>query len=485
MTWVHFVGLAVVATCLQGCDGPSQAERRLAERLNAKAGPANARVRIPYNPASDAVVSDAAYRLVGDYGMPLAFEAHKTTAFRGRDLVVTSITYDSHQLIRHSNCRDPSLRGPGFRVEDSNIDGYCKLLTEKAQPAKAILVDTKRDSVEVDGERVSRYRLIIRTAEGKTAQLLYFQAGNGGEEYRYAPLLASAFGLREGVVQPAGVPDLAQSAALMAQSRAKGNSRAVSALEQLATTGSLPRDASFSIAELDKKEIANQAEPMIRQFEAHRADPHGHRISEQLPTILAHLPMAEWKRYAPRLLKAVSRNPDPENPTRGPLIARLTDQGAAAAQVYATLFDPGLVPFEYAAAACLIGPKATPAYQEAIMASWRAENRVKPPQQGHINRRWRGPLRQARLELCQKEWAREDLREDQKRIGPYSCWVAPQLSSSGKNIYLALRRMGLGAEADSIARHKQRVFMERDFRDVGPHSSPDVCEMPWRVTWGD
>lgn len=326
--------------------------------------------------------------------------------------------------------------------------------------------------------------MVIGRPDGKGAQLLYYQAGTGSEEYHYAPLLASAFGLRKGVAAASALPDQTQSEALIAASRAGGNARALSALQQLAATGKLPRDRGFSLAELDRREIAKQAEALTRQFELSRSDPQGHQFSDELTDLLAHLPAAEWQHYAPRLLRAIGRNPDPKDPTRGPIILRLTDQGAAAADVYATLLDPGRMPFDYAAAACLIGPKATPAFRKAVMEAWRSENRLRPPRRRVVNR-WRGPVRQARYKQCQKEWARDDIPEDLKRTGPYSCWSSPQLSSSGKNTYLALRRMGLGAEADSIARHKQRVFMERDFREVGPNSSPDVCEMPWRVTWED
>nr|WP_314446178.1 hypothetical protein [uncultured Sphingomonas sp.] len=459
--------LLTLTACLPlaACRGPSKAQLALAEQLNAEVAAANARVKLPFNPQGDTIVTDGADLLVRDFAAPLAFreepnapQAQRFTAFR---------------LVRHPDCQsEPELD----RVFDR--PGVCLLRTIEAPPAGAYVLGMTRRPAERDRTRVTRYDIRIGKPGSRAYTLAFFGAGII-EERKWTPLVAQSLGLRKQLAPAASLPDQAAATRLIEASRGGTVAHDRSWIAELARTGHLSDRRSTSARSVEPTIIAEQADGLVTQFERGMADRKSICCLELIARLLVHLPPDDWSKHLPRILAAIAKAPEVDPQLVGDLGPRLGDAGAIAAPAMVRLAgDGGFTILPVAQGACRMGKAASQAVRGATLAGWRSVNRPdfrnRRSRSSSLSRGGFNIWRHERWKRCEKV---RNLPPPDTLDGLYgsSCWFPTTLTDTGRALYLGLKRMGLGEQADAFALHKDRADYKRRFETVDPNTSADIC----------
>lgn len=451
--------LLTLTACLPlaACRGPSKAQLALAEQLNAEVAAANARVKLPFDPQGDTIVTNGADLLVRDFAAPLAFreepnapQAQRFTAFR---------------LVRHPDCRsepelDPVLDRPGV----------CLLQTIEAPPADAYVLGMTRRPAERDGTRVTRYDIRIGKPGSRAITLAFFGAGII-EERKWTPLVAQSLGLRKQLAPAAALPDRAAATRLIEASRGGTVAHDRSWVAELARTGHLSDRRSTSARSVEPAIIAEQADGLVTQFERGMADRKSICCLELIASLLVRLPPANWSQQLPRILAAIVDAPEFDPQLVGDLGPRLGDAGAITAPAMVRLAgEGGFTILPVAQGACRIGKAASQGIRGATLAGWRTVNRPS------IRSQPRGSyLRIMRYRECRERVQRFGPPTTLEGIYGSSCVRPTTLTDTGRALYLGLKRMGLGEQADAFALHRDRADYKRRFQAVGPDTPADIC----------
>ena len=237
---------------------------------------------------------------------------------------------------------------------------------------------------------------------------------------------------------------------------------------------------SHSPSDFAAVEIGKRAEALTRRFEQKASQPDVTGYWRFIGDVLARLPQEDWLRYRERLAAAMLRARREDVAEQKKLILRMADMGAAAGPVLAHATKDGFIHYEIALATCRAGASVAPHMSKTLLMHWKEGNSP------HLvnfkeRRRWRkrGWLRELRKDLDRAAWER--CTEDGKKNGPPAniafsvCWALPEATPEASPTYLALRRMGLGAEADAMMRHNYSRHWKKTYAAIGPASSPNVC----------
>ena len=186
-------------------------------------------------------------------------------------------------------------------------------------------------------------------------------------------------------------------------------------------------------------------------------------------------------KYRARIAAAMLLAPQDQVKEQKKLLLRMADMGAAAGPVLAHAAGQGFVNHELALATCRAGAAVAPHMGKALMANWKASNSPQLVGFDEHRRGWRrrGWSRRAFRELRRDAWER--CTEEGRKHGPpdniafSACWAIPEATSEASPTYLALRRMGLGAEADAVMRHQYSRHWKKTYGSIGPGSPAKVC----------
>ncbi|HEX4848098.1 MAG TPA: hypothetical protein VFV30_08135, partial [Novosphingobium sp.] len=406
------------------------------------------------------IVTDLARQLVQDYRVPLAYaersdepERHRVAAYR---------------FVRCPNGKG-SERGLGdaYNLSPTPADrNLCTLTTYEPLPANPVVAQTVRERITVDGVSTLRFRILVRRPDGQTASVVYFAPRNEVQHNKLgAEVLASALGLpkrRPGDPAPPG-KDLVDT--WIEASRQRMTAATGQMVDVLAATGKLPTGSNFVAQRVDPQAISRNAGPLMQQLDRGLGDDQSGVETAVITRTLALLPEADWRREAPGILAIVSRHRPLDADLHGDLMLRLVDLGPAAIPLFARASAAQGLPDTVLVGACKFGAAAQPALGPRVIEAWRRANL---PQ---LKRR---PSRSAftGYRQCVKDGERNGPPED---IAFSPCWRQATLSDRDVRIYLTLKRMGLGAQADAMARHDRAQKFASKYAGVGPNSPATIC----------
>jgi hypothetical protein len=451
----------------------SMAQEKLLKQLNERAAIENSKVKIAFDPARDTIVNDSASYLVGKYELNLAYKNVESDPTKPR-------VYDSYRAVRYPNCtRQRAQSDDSYHLSNTLHSGVCELhILGEAPPMSALTTDAKWSSIKVKGRTVSRVDMVIKRPDGRKGVLVFYP-GRSELSWVAREQVASALGLRPRSAGSAGMLGPDDVDRLIGISVAKSGSFKYAWLDIL-----VQRDPSstenLSAAKFEPTEIAKRGEALMLRFEemAPRADKA--RYWRFVGELLARLPESDWLRFRDRIAAAMMLAPPRETVAQLKLIHRMTDMGSDAGPVLAHTYSADLYKNEIAIAACKVGAPIAPHMGRALLASWAAQNA--PQLVGfNENRRWRerGLHREWRREQRRQEWER--CTEDGKKNGPpaditfSACWAVARATPDASPTYLALRRMGLGTQADDMMKHEYSIHWKKTYDAIGPSSSPTLC----------
>ncbi len=470
------ISIATMAVALSGCDMiEDMAVDSLVERLNEEASARNAQVKIAFDPTRETIVTDSASRLVREFAINYAHRREEAYAGRPEE-------YASFRMVRYPGCKKA---GPdsdfNYILGQSATPGLCDLhIFAEKPPANALTIESTWRLVEIEGYSIRRVDMVIKRPDGRSVSLEFYP-GQSDLDYEAAPQIASALGLKPRGSDIAGALGPDEVDRLIASATDRAGSTKYAWLDELARRDP-SLDNSHSPSDFAAAEIAKRAEALTRRFElkASQADIAGYW--KFIGDVLARLPQDDWVRYRGRLAAAMLRARREDVAAQTKLILRMAEMGAAVGPVLAhATSDGGFVHNEIAIATCRAGGPVAPYMAKRLMAAWKVSN---SPQLIGFNegrrwrrdRGWRGELRRERR---REEWER--CTENGKKYGPPAniafsiCWAIPDSRSEASPTYLALRRMGLGTEADAIMRHQYSTHWKKTYAAIGPKSPAKVC----------
>lgn len=473
----HFapISIASLAFAVSGCGIiKDMAVDSLLERLNAEAAVQNAKVKIAFDPTRETIVTDSAPFLVRDYALNYAHRQTESVDGRRGE-------FASWRMVRYPGCNRPHPDGDfsysfGYGAKPDRC--ILQIFAENPPPT-ALTTEVKSQLVEVEGYSIRRIALTLRRPDGRKATLVLYP-GRSELAFEAAPHIAAALGLdprSDGFAGLAGPPEVDR---LIDAAIARSGGAKYAWLDELAK-GDPASDHSHYPSGFAAVEIGKRAEALTRRFEikASRADTT--RYWRFIGDLLARLPQDDWLRYRERIAAAMPRAPREALMEQKKLILRMADMGAAVGPVLAHATSDGFVHNEIAIATCQAGAPVAPYMAKTLMAAWKVSN--SPQLVSFESRRrwrrdhgWRGGLRG---ELRRRQWER--CTEHGKKHGPpaninfSACWAIPDSRSEASPTYLALRRMGLGAEADAIMRHQYSKHWKKTYAAIGPNSPAKVC----------
>lgn len=464
--------LLAASFLLASCRGPSRAEVKLAERLNKEAAAANARAILTFDPATDTIVTDAALSLVKFHGQGLAF-SEDPSSYREEE------RYTAYRLVRYPGCEGPpGGMQMGFHLRHTAYGpDICLLTTYEQPPAAAVRVQMSRKKLEIGGVDSWQRQLVVGRPHGAMVVANHYYPGHSDWVPAWAPLLVHSLGLKPAEEADPIVADEATARRLIAESRSRKAIRSERWVEQLAQTGSVERRAAGSADEVPVDILGQQAAGLVRQFERGLADPDAPVDRNLLTKLLARLDPESWQRYAGRIIAAMVAAPELELDDYGGLARRLGNEGARAAPVLSRFIAAnGSLPWYVAIAACRIGDAAPPKFRNQLLHSWRRVNQpiLDNSMSRSARRNW---MRRAAYRECRERAQNSPPPDTLAVIYDEPCWSPVTLSTGGRALYVGLKRMGLGDEADRLALHRRRADYKRHYQVIGPASPSQVCEV--------
>jgi hypothetical protein len=464
--------IALSACILSGCHlMESMAVEDLVKRLNEQAFAQNAEVKIAFDPEKETIITDSAPYLVRRYQMNVAYRKEDTRDDEPK-------RYDSFRTVHYPGCSKPSAETEFNYILDSLMNsGVCDLhIFNEAPPPSALSIIETAQTIEVEGHTIRRLNLTIKRPDGRSAVLVFYPYRSDIPQ-EVAPLIASALGLRPLSTNFTGMPGPDEVDRLIASATAKSNSSKYVWLDMLAQRDP-PSDENLSADRFEPTEIAKRGEALTRRFEAMAPQADKQNYWGFVGQLLARLPQQDWALYRDRIAAAMMSAPREGVATQIKLIHRMTDMGASAGQVLARAYSVEGNKSEITIAACRIGAPGAPHLGKALLASWKTSNSPQlvdfRPSRRH---RWTNkiiwdPIARERWERC---------TEDGKKHGPpenitfSACWAIPDTTPEASPTYLALRRMGLGAEADATMTHNYSIHWKKTYASIGPNSPAKVC----------
>lgn len=467
--------ILAAAFALSGCDlFKDMAVDSLIERLKAEASVENAKVKIAFDPARETIVTDSAPYLVRDYALNYAHrQGENKDGSRG--------AFASWRMVRYPGCNRSHPDGDfSYSFGFGGKPDRCTLeIFVENPPPKALTTEVKSQLLEVEGYAIRRFELTIRRPDGRKGTLVLYP-GRSDLAFEAAPPIASALGLERRGEGLAGLAGPREVDRLIEAAIGRSGGTKYAWLDQLAQRDPAS-DHSHYPSGFAAVEISKRAEALTRRFEikASQADtaPYWGFIGD----LLARLPQDDWVRYRARIAAAMLHAPREGVMEQKKLIHRMADMGADAGPVLAHATSDGFIHNEIAIATCRAGAPVAPYMAKRLMAAWKVSN--SPQLIGFDERRrwrrdhgWRGELRRERR---REEWER--CTENGKKYGPPAniafsmCWAIPDSRPEASPTYLALRRMGSGAEADAVMRHQYSKHWKKTYAAIGPNSPAEVC----------
>lgn len=466
--------IALLACILPGCGMiEDMAVDSLVERLNKEAAVQNAKVKIAFDAENETIITDSAPYLVRDFALNYAQRREETNAGRPEE-------FASFRIVRYPGCKKARPEGDfSYILDQSMKPGLCGLhIFAEKPPVTALTTELTWQDVDIDGYTIRRNNLIIKRPDGRKATLVFYP-GRSELAFMATPQIAAALGLQPRGSDVSGVQGPDEVDRLIAAATSQSGSFKYAWLDELAqrdpTSTQNLAPSLFAPAEIGKR-----GEALTRRFElkASQADVAGYW--KFIGDLLARLPQDDWVRYRERIAGAMMRAPREEVLNQKKLIHRMADMGAGAGPVLAHVTSDGFIHNEIAIATCRAGAPVAPHMAKTLMAAWKTSN--SPQLVGFKeSRRWRdtGWRRGWGRELRREAWER--CTEHGKKHGPpaniafSACWAIPQSRPDASPTYLALRRMGLGAEADAMMRHQYSKHWKKTYASIGPSSPAKVC----------
>ena len=457
--------ILICAALLPGCNGPSRDEIDLAARMNALAAETNREAHLAFDPEREALVSDFALELVKDYRL--------ITAYRPVQSLNAETRFTTYRMVHYPGCRfeDDLARDDGDSMQAINEDRtICRFTTQgEAPPQGAVVATSHHRKLTIANVATIEHRIVIRRPDGQTCGVLYYSAPLESRSERLGvKAVAAALGLAKGHGAAAGLPGKDEVESLVAANLHRATAATIKALEALAATGRAPDGFPYAASKVPPAAIAANADGLIQQLDLSLARKSSVIRPIDLARTLALLPDVEWARRAPQILSLLGRHSPIDGDSTAELLIRLSELGPPALPVLAQATSTRGLPTATVIGACKIGPAATPVLGPALLEDWRRENvpiRRSPNSSG-------GGLRSLNYRACVEEGERNGPPEDANDV----CWQKPTIwTAHGKALYFALKRMGLGADADRMAKHVRDASWKRDWGDIGPSSPVDAC----------
>ncbi len=468
--------LALPFFALTGCESwffdYTTAHLAVIDRLNRDAAAINTKVKIAFDPARETIVAPEAVYLIQHYRLNVAYV--RDDYYKGRPQ-----EYRTHNMVRYPRCSRPSERqGNGYSIGSyypGLHPGICTLTVYGEAPPRSALTTTiiQRPFV-IEGYNIWRWQILISRPDGRQVSLLHFR-GPQDSEQTTGPLIASALGLQPRNGQFANLPGPGEVDRWIAASIASVDTPNFAQLDVLAETGQLPANSSFSAHQIAPTEIAKRANKLVGQFENLIPSANANHLND-VGTMLARLPQDNWVRYRKRIMAALMVAPKDMLDHQPQLVLRLAELGADAAPLLARASSEKHIRNYAEIAACRIGASANQQLRDNFLASWKISNL--PHLKYAFERRDRDTFN-GRGIMARQRWKR--CFEDGKANGPpdditfSACWYYPETGPEASRTYLALKRMGLGPEADAIARHQYSRHWKKTYALVGPQSDPKIC----------
>ena len=460
--------LLICSAVMSGCNGPTRAEIDIAAQMNAQSREANSRARIDFDPGRDVLIADFAPELILNYRILTAIQSNRSS--------FASPGYTTHRMVKYPDCRLENDNGwaAGASIKAISDDRTICWLQTRYEPAPqgAVVATTRHRKVIVDGVETNEHRITIRRPDGASTAIVYYSARNETESRRIGwQALASALGLAEGHGGTEGLPDKRAADGWIAASLQHSRSASIKALEALAATGRAPEGFPYTASRVPPEAIVANADGLMQQLDLHLAGKASRSRPIELSRTLALLPDDEWARRAPQILSLFGRHSPVDADDTSELLIRLSELGAPALPVltnaHSTL-DPRL-PTATIIGACKIGGPAAGALGQRLLEDWRRANLPvrKGPRAGGKG------LRFIEYRKCVEEGERNGPPQD-GNLGV--CWQKPTITTTrGRALYLALKRLGLGADADRMAKHMRTARWKRDWGNIDPSSPINVC----------
>jgi len=464
------VSTAVLVCILSGCAiAETWAADALAERLNAEASVQNAKVKIAFDPARESIITVSAPDLVRDYRLNYAQREDVTKVGRPEQ-------YESFRIVRYPGCNKVRPEGDfSYLLNPTGKPGICSLhIFAEAPPPASLRTEIQRRTVEVEGHKISRVDMTIKRPDGRTVVLVFYP-GRSDLSSMAAPQIASALNLRPRGDDVSDVPAPDEVDRLITLATTQAGKIKYAWLDDLAQRDPASNQ-NLHAARFAPAEIAKRGEALTRRFEQMAPQAAGARYWNLIGESLALLPQQDWVRYRDRLAAALIRAPREQVVAQKKLIFRMSDMGVGAVPVLLRASGDGIVSNEIAIAACRIGAPIAPQFGQTLLASWQRRN---SPQLMDFDSR-RGLGRRGRGNIWRRQvW--EHCTAEGKKYGPpdditfSACWAIPETNSEASATYLALRRMGLGKEADAMARHQYSIHWKQTYAAIGPSSPAGIC----------
>lgn len=446
--------LLAVGLVLPGCkdmEFTSPAEWQLAEAMNNEVALHNQRARLPFDARQETIIFGPRSSLVRQYDLPVAYIDYSEP---GRSSFV------SLHAVRYPGCRRERGEFEQFSMTRvGTARDTCILERHDVQPPEDALIATQSSRMfERDGVEIVRWETTIQRPGGQRASVVRFAPKN--EPVAMEPLLASALGLRPRTDKSPGWFDPAQVDRLIAERTAIHVQSSDRQIAELAANGRLGKNDVLFVDRVVAADITRNASALTRQFERGLSGADPYAQTALISDLLARLPEAEWVLHRREFLSILMANRQWRSiDGYQRMTLRLSDLGVDAAPLIVRLAsEPALQP-HVSAAACRIGPAATPQLRRAMLDAWKKDN------QPVWDRPRKGVLQK---QLCEK----------QRTQGPpddatfKTCWRKPDAS---KHLYQALKRMGEGDQADAMAKHRDVRGFQRRYGAISPASPASVC----------
>ena len=457
--------LLVCVALMAGCRGPTREEIELAARMNAQARDANSRAHIAFDPSHDALVSDFVPDLIGQYDLRIGY---KPEEMRGE-----IYGHTSYRSVRYPDCKLPAGADRfDLSMRALGKDKRACLLIARSQPVSqgAVVTTLQFRKLTVDGVKTGEHRIVIQRPDGASTSVVYYTARDEWSSRQIGrDAIAAALGLSKGTASDADLPDKEETDRLIAEISERHLAAVAEWVAELAATGKLPGDREkFSTWQIPPSVIAANAELLLHQLDLGLA-PDGYANNRRVISgLLAALPEDEWTRRSPQILAMLKRHSPLEERDTFALLVRLSEIGPAALPILAKVTSTRDLPTATVIGACKIGQDAVPVLGQRLLEDWRRQNipiRRSPNSSG-------GGLRSLDYRACVEEGERNGPPEEANDI----CWQKPEISTShGHALYFALKRMGMGDDADRMAKHLRAARWERDWGNIGPSSPVNVC----------
>jgi hypothetical protein len=450
--------LLIVLTGCQGTPGATRAEIELAARMNEQAAAENQRAQLAFDPATETVVTDLALQLVRDYRLPLAYADRSNEPERRR--------VAAYRVVRYPRCSGPA-EGLGDAYSLSSIPAdrtLCTLTTYEPLPSVAVIAETIRTNLVIDGVPTIEFRIVLRRPDGPTASVVYYwPRSEARKDAIGAAALAVALGLPRRTATDPEPPGQDLADQWIEDSRRRVAAANSDLVDVLAATGKLPPGSNYSARQVDPQAIARNADLLLHQLDRGLGDDQSGIDTTPIMRTLALLPEADWRREAPGILAIVDRHPPLDADGQGDLMLRLADLGPAAIPLFAQSIGAQPLPDTVLVGACKFGAAAQPALGARLIEEWGRAN---------LPRLARGPHRSLIVRECVKNGERIGPPDD---ISFSPCWKKATLSDRDARVYLTLKRMGLGARADAMAKHDRAKKYADKYAGLGPASPASIC----------